>query len=90
MTADISGQANKKGTGMAEEKEWKKWEGEGEPKGKGGMSIPESVRPEEAEGRGWRTRLIQCFNCGAPGLILSDSEWYTCWKCGVTISSLDP
>ena len=75
---------------MAKEKEWKKWDGEGEPNGKGGMSIPESVRPEEAEGRGWRTRLIQCFNCGAPGLILSDSEWYTCWKCGVTISSLDP
>jgi hypothetical protein len=74
---------------MAEEKKWKKWEGQGEPEGKGEMSAPESSQPEEVEGRG-RKFLVACVNCGAPGLVMRDSEWYTCWKCGVTVSSQDP
>ena len=74
---------------MAEKKRWKKWEGDGKPEGKGGVSLPEAERPEEAEGRGWRVALIQCLVCGAPGLIMRESEWYTCWKCGATVSSRD-
>jgi len=72
---------------MAEEPKWKKWEYQSKPEGKGGMSVP--VGPDEVEGRGWRVRMIQCLDCGAPGLILRESDWYTCWKCGTT-SSQDP
>ena len=73
---------------MAEEKNWKKWEGPGKPEGKGGLSTPESARPEEVEGRGQGITVITCFNCGASGVIERDSQWYTCWKCGATASSM--
>lgn len=71
---------------MPKEKTWKRWEGEGKPHGQGGVSLPESERPEEVEGR-LRVMLIQCQVCGAPGLIMRESGWYTCWKCGATVTS---
>jgi hypothetical protein len=73
---------------MAEEKNWKKWEGPGEPEGKGGMSIPESSQPEEVEGRGRKMAMITCYLCGATGAIEHDAQWYTCWKCGGTATTM--
>lgn len=72
---------------MQTEKKWKKWEGKGQPPGRGGESIPESQPPAEVAGHEWRMKLIQCFVCGAPSLIMRDADWYTCWKCGATVSA---
>ena len=77
-----------KETCMAEEKNWKKWEGPGQPEGKGGMSIPESAPPQEVEGRSRKMALITCYLCGASGAIENDSQWYTCWKCGGTATTM--
>lgn len=73
---------------MAEEKKWEKWDGPGEPDGKGGMSKPEAAEPVEVGGRAQRITMITCFNCGAAGGIERDSQWYTCWKCGATATSM--
>jgi len=79
---------NRKGTCMAEATNWKKWEGPGEPEGKGGMSSPESSQPEEVEGRGRKMAMITCYLCGATGAIEHDAQWYTCWKCGGTATTM--
>ena len=68
---------------MAEEKKWKKWQGQGKPEGKGGTSIPESSQLEEVEGRGKKV-LVTCFNCGSQCYIDSDWTWFTCCYCGIT------
>jgi hypothetical protein len=73
---------------MANETNWKKWEGPGEPEGKGGMSIPESSQPEEVGGRGRKMTMITCYLCGATGAIDHDAQWYTCWKCGGTATTM--
>ena len=73
---------------MSEEKKWKKWEGQGKPEGKGGMSRPESSEPEEVAGRERKVAMITCFICGATSAIESDSQWYTCWKCGGTATTM--
>lgn len=73
---------------MTEEAKWKKWEGPGEPEGKGGMSKPEASQTDEVEGRGQRVTMITCFSCGASGAIERDARWYTCWKCGASASSM--
>jgi hypothetical protein len=78
--------AERKGTGMAEETNWKKWEGQGQPEGKGGMSTP--AQPDEVEGRGRKVTMITCFICGATGAIERDAQWYTCWKCGGTATTM--
>jgi hypothetical protein len=87
-TEGISRKLNRKGTDMAEETNWKKWEGPGEPEGKGGMSTPESSQPEEVEGRGRKMAMITCYLCGATGAIEHDAQWYTCWKCGGTATTM--
>jgi hypothetical protein len=71
---------------MAEETNWKKWEGKGQPEGKGGMSTPAQL--DEVEGRGRKIAMITCFLCGTPGAIEQDSQWYTCWKCGGTATTM--
>jgi hypothetical protein len=81
---EMNRQWNGKGTGMAEEQKWKKWEGPGKPEGKGGMSTSPPAQPDEVEGRGRKVTMITCFMCGATGAIEPDSRWYTCWKCGST------
>ena len=68
---------------MAEEKKWEKWEGPGEPEGKGGISSPESAQQEEVAGRG-RKLLATCFHCGTSSYIDADFDWFTCWNCGTT------
>ena len=73
---------------MAEEKTWKKWEGPGKPEGKGGMSAPLPAQPEEAEGRSRKMAMITCYLCGATGNIEHDAQWYTCWKCGGTATTM--
>jgi hypothetical protein len=73
---------------MAEERKWKKWEGPGEPEGKGGMSKPVPAEPEEVEGRGRNVAMVTCFICGATGAIERDAVWYTCWKCGGTATTM--
>jgi hypothetical protein len=74
---------------MAEEKNWKKWEGPGEPEGKGGMSTPLPAQSDdEVEGRGRKMAMITCFLCGATGAIEGDAQWYTCWKCGGTATTM--
>ena len=69
---------------MTEEKKWKKWDGPGEPEGKGGMSAPPTAQHDEVEGRGRKVAMVTCFMCGATGTIERDAQWYTCWKCGGT------
>jgi ribosomal protein S27AE len=66
---------------MAEENKWKKWEGPGEPPGKGGAAKPELSKSEEVEGRGKKKGAI-CFNCGAGSWMQDEWRWFTCWKCG--------
>ena len=73
---------------MAEETKWKKWEGQGEPEGKGGMSTPVPPHTDEVEGRGRKMAMISCFMCGAASSVEHDSQWYTCWKCGGTATTM--
>ena len=73
---------------MADETKWKKWEGPGEPEGKGGMSVPAPSQPEEVEGRTRKMAMITCYLCGASGAIENDAQWYTCWKCGGTATTM--
>ena len=74
---------------MAEEKTWKKWEGPGEPEGKGGTSTPLPDQSDnEVEGRGAKVAMVTCFICGATGAIERDAQWYTCWKCGGTATTM--
>ena len=73
---------------MTEGTNWKKWEGPGQPEGKGGMSAPTTAHPEEVEGRGQKVTMINCFICGAAGSIERGSQWYTCWKCGGTATTM--
>jgi hypothetical protein len=73
---------------MAEETNWKKWEGPGKPEGKGGMSTPLPAESEEVEGRGQKVTMITCFICGAAGAIERGAQWYTCWKCGGTAATM--
>ena len=80
--------SNQKGTCMTDERKWKKWEGPGEPEGKGGMSTSPPAHPDEVEGRGRKVAMITCFMCGATGAIEPDSQWYTCWKCGSTATTM--
>jgi predicted RNA-binding Zn-ribbon protein involved in translation (DUF1610 family) len=65
---------------MAAEKRAKKWEGEGKPEGKGGMSMPTSPQ-QEVEGRKGGVVFI-CWKCGAECSIPENQSWFTCWKCG--------
>jgi hypothetical protein len=73
---------------MTDEKNWKKWEGPGKPEGKGGMSAPTTTQPDEVEGRGQKVTMITCLICGATGAIERGSQWYTCWKCGGTATTM--
>jgi hypothetical protein len=74
---------------MAEETNWKKWEGPGEPPGEGGTAKPEFSKSEDVEGRGKRSHAV-CYNCGAGHYSLpEDWRWFTCWKCG-SMNYYDP
>lgn len=78
----INGRPNQKGTEMAEQEKWGKWEGPGEPEGKGGMSSPESSAPDDVEGRA-KKGSIACYKCGAScSMCDEDWRWFTCWNCG--------
>ena len=73
---------------MADEKTWKKWQGQGVPPGKGGMSKSDNPEADEVEGRGRTMAMVTCFLCGATGAIDHDAQWYTCWKCGGTATTM--
>jgi hypothetical protein len=73
---------------MAEEMNWKKWEGPGQPEGKGGITTPLPAPSDEVEGHGQKVAMITCFMCGATGTIERGAQWYTCWKCGGTATTM--
>ena len=70
---------------MADEKQWKEWEEQKKPEGKGGTSSPEATTADEVGGRS-RQLVASCFKCGTTSYVGIDWKWFTCWKCGGTSS----
>ncbi|HMG05657.1 MAG TPA: hypothetical protein VK581_09350 [Chthoniobacterales bacterium] len=72
---------------MSEEKKWQKWEGEGEPEGKGGLSSATASQLSEVDGR-TRQLVAVCYKCGTQTYVGVDWKWFTCWKCGGTVTEM--